>query len=174
MKGTLCCIAGDFLLSPDSLLVRLASSLPGMEVIFFKYLFMFGTLLFYLICKDKTKLVNEVGSLGWLEWMAALLWGVSNLTLNIGFQNTSVATVLVINSSNSLFAALGSYWFLKEELKYRTIFTIIACFGALVYICCAELSDANANVLGLLSALVSSVTLGAYLVLLRYIEKTNR
>jgi drug/metabolite transporter (DMT)-like permease len=136
-------------------------------------MFLFGTLLFYFIRQEKTNILVEVSSLGWMEWTAALLWGISNLTLKIGFQNTNIATVLVINSSNSLFAALGSYWFLKEELKYRTIFTIVACFGALVFICYAELAEAHPNVLGLLCSLVSSATLGAYLVLLRYIEKTK-
>jgi drug/metabolite transporter (DMT)-like permease len=151
----------------------LASSLPGMEVIFYKYLFMFVTLLSIFVRNLKTNIVSEVRSLGWVEWLAAVLWGISNLTINFAFLNTSIATVLVISSANSLFAAVGSYLLMGEQLKYRTIFTIVACFGSLIYIFVSQLSDANTNILGLFSALVSSVTLGVYLVLLRYIEKTT-
>jgi drug/metabolite transporter (DMT)-like permease len=172
-RGTLYCIFGVLILTPDSLLVRLTSTLPGMEIIFYKYLFMFVTLLLIVIHNEKANLVAELRSLGWLEWFAAGLWGVSNLAINLAFLNISIATVLVINAANCLFAALVGYLLMGEQLKYRTIFTILTRFGALIYIFVSQLSDANTNILGLFSALVASVTLGVYLVLLRYIEQTK-
>jgi drug/metabolite transporter (DMT)-like permease len=175
-KGSLLCVIGVLVLTPDSLLVRLASSdLPGMEIIFFKYLFMFSILTIGILLKDREKFFQQLLSLGYIGWFSAILWGISNFAINYAFLNTNIASVLVINSSNPIFAAIGSYLLLNEIIRFRTVFTIIVCLGALVYIFVSELTGGGEGpgLIGLFSALVASVTLGSYFALLRYVEKVN-
>jgi drug/metabolite transporter (DMT)-like permease len=172
VKGTILCVVAVFILTPDALLVREVSHLPDLQVIFLKYLF-FGLFLLVALLASQgfTAVVNLVIHFGWIGWSAGVIWAISNVTVNIAFQNTAVANVLVIVAANPMFSAVASYFVLKETIRLRTIIAALVCFSAIIIIFSGDLgkhSNHSTDAIGLMTALVASVTLGFYLVLVRY------
>lgn len=170
VKGTICCLVGVLVVSPDGLLVREVSMLPALQVIFYKYLFLGLVLSVALVASEGKRSIEIFSKLGWLGWGTGLLWGFSNFAINYAYENTNVASVLVINASNPIFSALGSYLLLKEKMKIRTIIATIVCFIAIIVIFLGQSGGGENNALGLISALLASISIGFYLVLLRYQE----
>lgn len=86
-------------------------------------------------------------------------------------ESTVAANVLVILASNPIFSAIFSYLLLEEVMPLRTIITCIICFGAIILIFSSQLGGSSNTIEGNMYALIASVTLGEYLVLIRLAEK---
>jgi drug/metabolite transporter (DMT)-like permease len=172
VKGTILCVTAVFILTPDALLVREVSHLPDLQVIFLKYLF-FGLFLTVSLLASQgfNAVLNLVKNFGWIGWSAGIIWAISNFTVNVAFQKTAVANVLVIVAANPMFSAVASYFVLKETIRLRTAIAALVCFSAIIIIFSGDLgknSNSSTDAIGLMNALVASVTLGFYLVLVRY------
>jgi drug/metabolite transporter (DMT)-like permease len=176
VKGTVYCVTGVLVLTPDSLLVRKVSRLPNFEVIFLKYLILAVFLTIVLLITQGSGIIKSVKNLGWIGWAAGFVWAVSNFSITYAFQNTAVANVLVILAANPMFSAIGSYFLLKETIRIRTMIAAAVCFSAIIIIFSGELGKGGssaADVIGLINALAASVTFGFYLTLIRYSELKN-
>ena len=121
-------------------------------------------LTFLLEGKNTMRNIVSVGRIG---FFAGLVWGASNLLITYAFQTTSVANVLVIVSANPLFSAIFSIILLKESIPYRTILASLVCLGAIVLIFSGELANGTGSIVGVVSSIGASVTLGLYFVLIR-------
>ncbi len=69
-----------------------------------------------------------------------------------------------------MFSAIFGLLLLKEKIPIRTIICCIVCFGAILLIFSTELSG-DTDLVGMISALFSSVLMGLYFVLLRVASK---
>jgi drug/metabolite transporter (DMT)-like permease len=177
VKGTLCCLCGILVISPDSLLVRLVSSLPDMEVIFYKYLFLASVLLVGMVASQGKGAIDTLLNLGWIGWITGVIWGISNFFLNYAFQHADVASVLVINAANPVFCTIASYLLIKEPMKIRTIVATVACFISILIIFSGSLGSGDktggSSPEGLVYALIASMTFGLFFALLRYAELSS-
>lgn len=100
-----------------------------------------------------------------------MVWGGSNVAIGYAFQNTAVATVLVINASNPVFSAIFGYFLLGEVPPIRTICASIVCIGAIALIFAGEVNSGSGNSIGgVLASLASSISMGLYFVLLRLLS----
>jgi drug/metabolite transporter (DMT)-like permease len=172
-KGLILAIVAVLILTPDAVLVRKLGHLPNFVVMFYRNLIFSVCIFLYEILRFGAKsLIPNFRAIGWLGWVAGLVWGTTNILITYGFQSTAVANVLVIIASNPMFAALFSFVILKETVPWYTIAAGLVCFGAIVSIFYAELSGSpNASdVAGLLSALGAAIGMGLYFVLLRVID----
>ena len=169
LKGTLYCILGVLAITPDSLLVREASTLPDMQVILYKMLFLALCLLVTLLASEgPLGTVRVFQELGWIGWGAGFIWAISNFAINYAFIQTAVANVLVILAANPMFSAVASYFLLGETIPRRTVAAALVCFAAIIIIFYDQLGSGGGDAIGLICALVASLTLGLYFVLIRY------
>lgn len=178
--GTLVCLFGVLVLTPDALLLRRLSHLPDFSVVFFRFLFLTSCCIFILVVHDQSSIHRRVLSMSKLSVVAACIWGVSKFLITIALQTSSVGSVLVILAANPMFSALFSYFILEEVIKVRTILASIVCFAAILVIFVSEMQGATAKgaghgggaeVGGILCAIAATMALSLYLVLLRLGEK---
>jgi len=173
-KGTLICIAAVLILSPDSLLLRKLSHVNDFAVLFYRYLIFTIALSVFMVAKSGLQTsIAAFRKLGRLELIAGVVWGINSIAFTYGLQSTAAANVLVINALNPMFAALFSFLILREMIPWYTVVASIACFAAIASMFCTQLSGGSdeQTVIGLFCALVASISMGLYFVLIRLVEK---
>ena len=103
------------MLSPASLLVRLAATDPWTVIIYQSGLMAVPLLGLYVARPGPTNFT--IGKYGVL---AAAFFGVDNILFVAAISNTNVTTALVILAAAPLFAIVGSRFFLREKVALRT------------------------------------------------------
>jgi drug/metabolite transporter (DMT)-like permease len=159
-KGILMALGGVFVLSPDSLLIRLAG-LDDHTLLFYRGLFPAFAIGFILWLHYRSDFIPALLRIG----RAGVLNGILFATVNISFigaiQRTTVANTLLFLSSAPIFAALLSLLVLRENqrpstwliiaLSLLSIFIIgwgsygsSGLYGDLLALCCAIVTAASA------------------------------
>lgn len=169
-KGTVIVIVGVLLLTPDSLLVRLLSDLNDFTVIFYRYLIMSSALVMYMLaCHGPLQTYHKFLMIGYRGLFAGVIWGVQNFLITYAFQKTAIATVLVINASSPMFAAVFTWILLRESIPWYTLLAAIVCFGAIVSIFYSQLGAGagQSEMAGLFCSLGSALLFGLYVTVIR-------
>lgn len=171
MRGTILCVVGTLILSPDTLLIRKVSNIDGYTVQFYRY-FISGTIFLMLVfsLNGHQRFFQTFRDLRLVGYIAGLVFGLSNFLFTEAVQSTAVANVLVINATNSAFSAILSYFLVKETIDFKTILTIIVCFGSITLIFADNLNSntsTSTNIKGIICALFASITFGSYFAILR-------
>jgi drug/metabolite transporter (DMT)-like permease len=163
-KGLAFGFLGVFLLSPDTLIIRLVDCDPW-TFIAWRGALMFVGMLVILVMRFGITILARIYAIGWLGIVISLLFALNNVFFQLSVQNTMVANTLVIIATAPLFAALLSVAFLRERVPIRTwIAIIISALGVgMVFI--GELG--SGNLFGNVAALISAVGLGVHFVLVR-------
>lgn len=176
-KGTLLCVFGTLILSPDTLLLRLVSNVDGYVVQFYRC-FIAGTTFSMLVfaLNGHQNFIQTFRDLKLVGLIAGLVFGLSNFLFTEAVQSTAVANVLVINATNSAFSAILSYFLLGEKIDFKTFMTIIVCFGSITLIFADNLTSSNStsDIKGIICALFASITFGSYFAILRYASKSGK
>jgi len=153
-KGSLLAFIAVFLITPDSLFVRL-SNIETWGMLFYRGAIPFLVVLIGLLIFYKKSFLKVLFSMGLHGVFYALTFAVTNTTFIISIQNTNVAnTLLMIAMAPMLSAILGGI-FLKETPDKKTWAAIIITFGAAVYIFYDSMQLGNffGDLFGLITAL---------------------
>ena len=118
-KGILMAVVGVFVLSPDSLLIRLAG-LDDFTLIFYRGLFPIFSITLVLWFYYRTRLPGAIRRIGWAGIVNGLLFAAVNITFISAIQRTSVANTLLFLSSAPVFAAILSLIVLRENQRPST------------------------------------------------------
>ena len=118
-KGIMMSLAGVFVLSPDSLLIRLAG-LNDYTLIFYRGLFPIIAISLVLWIYYRTRFVGALLRIGWIGVLNGLLFACVNITFISAIQRTSVANTLLFLSSAPIFAAILSLIVLRENQRPST------------------------------------------------------
>ncbi len=118
-KGILMAVVGVFVLSPDSLLIRLAG-LDDFTLTFYRGLFPIFSITLVLWFYYRTRLPGAIRRIGWAGIVNGLLFAAVNITFISAIQRTSVANTLLFLSSAPVFAAILSLIVLRENQRPST------------------------------------------------------
>ena len=118
-KGILMSIGGVFVLSPDSLLIRLAG-LDDFTLIFYRGLFPIFAISLILWIYYRARFVPVLLAIGWAGLVNAILFAAVNITFISAIQITTVANTLLFLSSAPIFAAILSLLVLRENQRPAT------------------------------------------------------
>ena len=118
-KGIMMSLAGVFVLSPDSLLIRLAD-LNDYTLIFYRGLFPIIVISLVLWIYYRTRFVGALLRIGWIGVLNGILFACVNITFISAIQRTSVANTLLFLSSAPIFAAILSLIVLRENQRPST------------------------------------------------------
>jgi len=159
-KGILMAVVGVFVLSPDSLLIRLAG-LEDETLIFYRGLFPAFALGFLLWLHYRSDFIPALLRIGWAGVLNGILFATINISFVGAIQRTTVANTLLFLSSAPVFAALLSLLVLRENQRPSTWFIIAlslvsifiigwgsygsnGIYGDLLALCCAIVTAASA------------------------------
>lgn len=118
-KGILMALVGVFVLSPDSLLIRLAG-LDDYTLLFYRGLLPVFTISFALWLYYRSDLLPALLRIGWAGILNGALFAMINITFIGAVQRTTVANTLLLLSSAPIFAALLSLLVLRESQRPST------------------------------------------------------
>ena len=118
-KGILMAIGGVLVLSPDSLLIRLAG-LDEFTLLFYRGLLPVFSISLILIFVYRADFIPALWRIGWAGIFNGILFAAINITFISAIQRTSVANTLLFLSSAPIFAALLSLLVLRENQRPGT------------------------------------------------------
>jgi drug/metabolite transporter (DMT)-like permease len=152
-KGMLMAFTAVMFLTPDSLLIRLAS-INSWNLIFYRGFIPFSVVFIGLLFIYKTNLIKQTLSNGWRGLAYALVFTITNITFVISIENTNVANTLIMIALAPMLSAVLSFIFLKEIPDKKTWVAIIVTTLAVIYIFfdAIDAGDILGNALGLLTA----------------------
>ena len=132
-KGSLLAFIAVFLITPDSLLIRL-SNIETWGMLFYRgaipfVVVLIGTLLFY-----KKSFVKALLGVGYPGIFYIFSFAICNITFLISIQNTNVANTLVMIALAPMLSAILGAIFLKETPDKKTWIAIIVTFVSCIYI----------------------------------------
>jgi drug/metabolite transporter (DMT)-like permease len=163
-KGLLLTALGIFLVSPDSLLIRLI----GMDI-WSTSAWRGGMLAIgmtvMLLCIYRGRFLKVFYSIGWFGLLIGVVSTATNFAFVAGIKFTSVANALVILASTPFHAAIMSRVFLGEKIAIRTWVAIFAGLCGIAIIVSDGLGQLSA--FGDAMALLAAVSLAAQLTLVR-------
>ena len=169
-KGILMSIVGVFVLSPDSLLIRLAG-LDDYTLLFYRGLFPAIAISLVLWLHYRADLVPALLRIGKAGIFNAVLFAFVNITFISAIQRTTVANTLLFLSSAPVFAALLSLLDLRENQRPSTWFIIALSLVSIFIIGWG--SYGGAGLTGDILALCCAIVTAASAVLVRYYKNRD-
>ena len=141
-KGSLLAFIAVFLITPDSLLIRL-SNIETWGMLFYRgaipfVVVLIGTLFFYN--KNFLKVLLGIGYPGIFYIFS---FAACNITFLISIQNTNVANTLVMIALAPMLSAILGAIFLKETPGKKTWIAILITFASCIYIFYDSLNMGN-------------------------------
>ena len=169
-KGLLLSLIGVIIISPDSLLIRLAN-IDDLSLIFYRSALPIITILIFLIYNYKKSFIKSFFLIGLPGVIYAILYAITHICFVYSIQNTAVANTLVLIASAPIFAAIFSVFILKE---IPNIFTWIIIFIALSgMIIIGWGSYISTGIFGDAMALIVAVGMGLSMVLVRFYKNKD-
>lgn len=169
-KGVLLAFFGVFILSPDSLLVRLID-VPFYTLMFWRGFFMFLSLSLFLLIDSKKGFLRLWLDINKSSVLISLLFVSSTFLFVSSLQHTSVAHTLLIVGTSPVFSAIFAWLFLKEVPELRIWIGIIVIILALTMV--VQQKEQLVTLEGDLYALMSSIIMGYIFVHIRKYAQTH-
>ena len=164
-KGILMSVAGVLVLSPDSLLIRLAG-LDDFTLLFYRGLFPVFAISLILMLYYRADFVPALLRIGWAGILNGIIFAGVNITFISAIQRTSVANTLLFLSSAPVFAALLSLLVLRENQRLGT--WLIIALSLLSIFIIGWGSYGSDGLVGDLLALCCAICTASSAVLVRY------
>ena len=169
-KGLLMSLIGVFILSPDSLLIRLAD-LNDLSLIFYRGALPPITIILFLIIYYKGNIAKSFLLMGKAGIIYALLQSLMFITFVYSIQHTAVANTLVIIASAPIFTAILSVIFLKENPKPLT--WVIIFFALISIVIIGWGSFITTGFTGDVLALITGILMAACAIVVRYYKNLD-
>ena len=169
-KGLLLSFIGVLILSPDSLLIRLAN-LDDFSLIFYRSALPIVTILIFLIYTYQKSFLKSFYLIGIPGIIYAILYAITHICFVYSIQNTAVANTLVLIASAPIFAALFSVFILKEIPSFFTWIVIFIALLAMIIIGIGSFT--STGLYGDIMALIVAAGMGFSMVLVRLFKNKD-
>lgn len=165
IQGMILAALGVFIISFDALLVRLAD-VDATVVSFYRGLFM-GISMLILFKRSSDSLWRPIDKKEFISFAMVIILSALGTTLFVfSVKYTAAANTVVLLATSSFFAAIFSYFILKEKIQKRTIVAILVSFLG-VFVVFGSSFSFSGNLLGDLLGVALAIVMGLELTLLR-------
>ena len=169
-KGLLLSLIGVIIISPDSLLIRLAN-IDDLSLIFYRSALPIITILIFLIYNYQKSFIKSFFLIGLPGVIYAVLYAITHICFVYSIQNTAVANTLVLIASAPIFAALFSVFILKEIPSFFTWIVIFIALLAMIIIGIGSFT--STGLYGDIMALIVAAGMGFSMVLVRLFKNKD-
>ena len=162
-KGSLLAFIAVFLITPDSLFIRL-SNIDTWGLLFYRGAIPFVTVLLAMLLVYRMTFFKLLFSMGYPGIIYIGTFAITNISFIISIQNTNVANTLVMIAMAPMISAVLGALLLKENPDKKTWMTIFVTFLAAVYIFYDSIQLGNffGDIFGLITA--TGLAIGAIVV----------
>ena len=170
LKGILMSFIGVVILSPDSVLIRLADA-DSWTVLFYRGLLMSIGVMMLLLITYRSKTIVEFKKIGrgglWIGWLHGIMTG----TFVFAIMHTSIANTLVIISTGPIWIAIIAWLTLREKASLVTWLAMIIVFIGIYIVMSANFG--GQNIVGDIFALITAILMGFTFTLVRKYKAVN-
>ena len=163
-------ICGVLVLTPDTLLIRLAAT-DHWTLVFWRGALMSAALFLVIFWQYRNGVGQAFMRIGKSGLVVGLFYGLSSIFFVSAVTFTGVANTLIIIASAPMFAAVMSWFILREKVPVRTILAIIATFIGIFVVVSGDKSETS--LLGDLLALGTAIVMAGVFVLVRRAKTVN-
>ncbi len=163
-RGLIIATLAVLLISFDALMVRLVGA-PHWDIVFWRGWLIFLTFAVWMLVSGQRLRLPASRRDRWLIGLSVFLLSGNTTLFVLSVAHTSAANTVVILASSPFFAALFSWFFLRERVPLRTWLAIAAAVAGVVVVFGGGLQ--LGTWLGDFFALVLAITVGAHLTILR-------
>jgi drug/metabolite transporter (DMT)-like permease len=172
-KGLLITFCGVLALIPDTTLLRLADDIHFNTMMAYRGILASITIFLALLLISGKKSLKDYTLLRTPHLLMISFMAITNYSFVVAVNYTSVANTLFILCSSPAFAAIFSFFILKEKINLQTLFTLIAVIIGISLIAFQNInpnSPYTFSPIGDLAALISALSLAASLCVSRFLK----
>ena len=135
IPGYILCLLGGFFLSWGGLIIRSFETNDMWQILLIRSLFFVITIIIFLVLSYKKNTIEIIKRSGFPAIIAGLFLSLSFVAYIAAMSLTTVANVVFIISTQTIFLAIFGYLFLKEKISLKGFFAIVlALFGMIVMV----------------------------------------
>ena len=130
--GYILCLLGGFFLSWGGLIIRSFETTDIWQILTIRSFFFIAALIIFLFFTYKKNTFKIIKNSGFPAIIAGLFLSLSFVAYIVAMSKTSVANVVFIISTQTIFLAVFGFLFLKEKISFKGLISIILAFAGLV------------------------------------------
>jgi DME family drug/metabolite transporter len=135
IPGYILCLLGGFFLSWGGLIIRSFETNDIWQILLIRSLFFIIALTAFLFLTYKKNTIKVIKNSGFPAIIAGLFLSLSFVAYVVAMSKTTVANVVFIISTQTIFLALFGFLFLKEKITFKGLIAITLAFvGMLVMV----------------------------------------
>ncbi len=132
IPGYLLCLLGGFFLSWGGLIIRSFETQDMWQILLIRSFFFIITLKIFLILTYKRNTLEVIKKTGFPAIIAGLFLSLSFVAYIAAMSMTSVANVVFIISTQTIFLAIFGYLFLKEKISVRGFISVMLALAGMI------------------------------------------
>ena len=125
VPGYILCLVGGFFLSWGGLIIRSFETNNVWQILFWRAFFMTLTIAVFLLLIYKQQTITIIKKSGFPGLIGGFIFSTSFAAYIIAISQSTVANVLFIISTQTIWLALFGYIFLREKISFKTFLSIL-------------------------------------------------
>ncbi len=171
IPGYILLLFGGFCLSWGGLIIRQFKDAGVWEILLLRSFFFIIALTLFLLLTYKKDTFKVIKSSGFPAVVGGLFLSLSFVAYTFGIMATSVANVVFIISTQTIFLAIFGYFFLKEKISIKGFISIILAMSGIVIMVGDSLT--TGSLLGNLVALAIPINFSILVMIIRKYPKLD-
>ena len=125
VPGYILLLFGGFCLSWGGFIIRSFEEASIWQILLLRSIFFMLTLIVFLISTYKKNTIKIIKDAGYPALLGGLVMSLSFIAFVVSMSNTSVANVVFIISTQTMFLAIFGYFYLKEKVSLISFISIV-------------------------------------------------
>ncbi len=125
IPGYMLLLFGGFCLSWGGFIIRSFEEASVWQILLLRSFFFMIALMIFLVVTYKKNTIKIIKDAGYPAVLGGLVMSLSFIAFVVSMSNTSVANVVFIISTQTMFLAIFGYFYLKEKISLISFFSIV-------------------------------------------------
>tara|TARA_A100001015_G_scaffold246764_1_gene283314 strand:+ start:574 stop:1440 length:867 start_codon:yes stop_codon:yes gene_type:complete len=165
IPGYVLLLFGGFCLSWGGFIIRSFEEATVWQILLLRSFFFMIALIFFLIVTYKKNTIKIIKDAGYPAVLGGLVMSLSFIAFVVSMSITTVANVVFIISTQTMFLALFGYFYLKEKISLVSFFSILLAMGGITIMVGDSLS--TSSFLGNIVALAIPINFSILVMIIR-------
>ena len=165
IPGYILLLFGGFCLSWGGFIIRSFEEASVWQILLLRSIFFMIALILFLTVTYKKNTIKIIKDAGFAAVLGGFVMSLSFIAFVVSMSNTSVANVVFIISTQTMFLAIFGYFYLKEKISIKSFFSItLAMIGITIMV---EDSLSKGSFFGNIVALVIPINFSILVMIIR-------
>ena len=165
IPGYILLLFGGFCLSWGGFIIRSFEEATVWQILLLRSVFFMIALMFFLIATYKKNTIKIIKDAGYPAVLGGLVMSLSFIAFVVSMSITTVANVVFIISTQTMFLAIFGYFYLKEKVSLISFFSILLAMGGITIMVGDSLS--TGSFLGNIVALAIPINFSILVMIIR-------